>query len=308
MKRLVFIALGLFFHAACATSPALARESDGLARAERDYRALAARVARLEETLFADAEIARYRTEYFSSLKSCTDGSSGRQPGADPDSADILYSGDVHADPEAATNHLALLRRLHEDTVARPLVLGVEMPRVAQSSLERYLRREISDDRFGATVWRQYGFGVLGELDTWPQFQPLFAFARDNAIPIMALDISQTPDSTLQQRDAAIARGIHGILAERPGAQLFVVYGDYHLAGHLLTEVANVRPAVRQVAVHQVIGPDLHFALARTAGSEEALARRLIPLCPGHLYLQPHLRLQEQLERILALYQAYAGE
>lgn len=99
--------------------------------------------------------------------------------------ARIVLLGEVHDDPAHHDWQLDLVSALHRQN--RPLVIGVEaLPRSAQAELDRWVAGELGEAEFlAATRWSE----------TWGHdpklYFPLFRFARDHRIPMLAMNVDR---------------------------------------------------------------------------------------------------------------------
>lgn len=90
------------------------------------------------------------------------------------------------------------------------------------------------------TFLEKIGFEQHWIFDLWPNFKPLFDFAKYHNIPIYALDAAPL-DSSLKERDEATGRLVASRFARDPRKKIFVFIGDLHLAPqHLPAEVERV--------------------------------------------------------------------
>jgi uncharacterized iron-regulated protein len=96
----------------------------------------------------------------------------------------VILLGEVH---DSAADHAWQLATLRRVAAARPsLVLGFEMfPRAAQPVLDRWVAGQLSEAEFlDRSDWRHvWGFPPA-------LYLPIFRFARDHRIPMLALNVS----------------------------------------------------------------------------------------------------------------------
>jgi uncharacterized iron-regulated protein len=96
----------------------------------------------------------------------------------------IVLLGEEHDRAEDHQWQLATIRRLHEADTS--LVLGFEMfPRADQAALDRWTAGKLTEAEFLAqTDWKHvWGFDPA-------LYLPIFRFARDHRIPMLALNVS----------------------------------------------------------------------------------------------------------------------
>ncbi len=100
--------------------------------------------------------------------------------------ARIVLLGEVHDDPDHHAWQLRVASALHAR--GRPLVIGVEtLPRSAQPALDAWTAAGLSDAEFLQAVRWTETWGHDPELSL-----PLFRFARDRRIPMLALNVERT--------------------------------------------------------------------------------------------------------------------
>ena len=144
--------------------------------------------------------------------------------------ADVVLIGDYHALP-AAQRYAASLIEQRALAGDRRVVLGVETIFARdQHVLEEWWRREIDEDELRQRIRFDLDWGY-----DWTPFHELLVTARDHADGIYGLDC--LPRENLRKigaRDRHAAAKIAEIRQQHPGAVIFVLFGESHLApGHL---------------------------------------------------------------------------
>ncbi len=100
--------------------------------------------------------------------------------------ARIVLLGEVHDDPDHHAWQLGVASALHDR--GRAVVIGVEMlPRSAQPALDAWIAGGSSEAEFLQAVRWTETWGHDPEL-----YLPLFRFARDRRIPMLALNVERT--------------------------------------------------------------------------------------------------------------------
>lgn len=162
--------------------------------------------------------------------------------------ADIILVGDYHALPCAQRYAAALFeqRTLAGD---RPVILGVETIFARdQHILDEWWRREIDE----AELRQRIRFDIDWGYD-WRPFYELLAAARDHGEGIYGLDCM--PRENLRKigaRDRHAAAKIAEIREWHPGAVIFVLFGESHLApGHLPRALQKQLPQAKTLTVLQ---------------------------------------------------------
>ncbi len=169
--------------------------------------------------------------------------------------AHIVLSADFHAYAQSQRAHIRILR---DHVVHDHVVLTLEcLPVEADESIRRFLTGRISEAKFLEEVeWdKNWGF-------PWEHYRPLFELARDRGYEVRGL----TPFSTdgLSRRDRWMARRILGLSRANPGALVFVVVGELHLASRHLPRL--LRGSLKKPHDLMLIFQDvesLYFKLAK---------------------------------------------
>lgn len=157
-------------------------------------------------------------------------------------SAEVVIVGDFHSQKQSTRGFLRILRKLKS-----PYVIALECLRVKdQPSIDRFLSAEISEKDFLSQVaWKSnWGF-------PWENYRPLFKWAQLNKIKIYGVN-SSLSNKTLREREALSAVVLKKIRSTHQGHQIFVQYGDLHLAsGHLPKAIKRAIPRVNLCTVYQ---------------------------------------------------------
>lgn len=207
-------------------------------------------------------ELRIYRERYEKELRRRWRRSTKNELLAQLERADIAYGGDFHAFGQAQRTHLKILRGLSGE---RPVVLGLEcFDRRSQKWLDQYIKGEIRDlSRLRERVrWSEnWGFA-------WESYAPLVDLARKRGFKLLALNsnLRGDLDGDLAERDRCAARLIRDCHLRQPGALIYVVFGDLHLASDHLPQAVRdelglaMRP--REVTIH-LNSEKIYFQLAR---------------------------------------------
>lgn len=95
--------------------------------------------------------------------------------------ADVVFIGEGHDNPQHHKAELDIIRSLHAKKI--PLAIGLEMfTPEDQQSLDDWTAGKMDEERFMAIYSRNWSFA-------WPLYRDLFIFARENRIPLVALNI-----------------------------------------------------------------------------------------------------------------------
>jgi uncharacterized iron-regulated protein len=162
--------------------------------------------------------------------------------------ADIVLIGDYHALP-AAQRYAASLLEQRALVGDRPVVLGVETIFARdQHILEEWWRREIDETELRQRVRFDLDWGY-----DWVPFYELLVAARDHGDAIYGLDCM--PRESLRKiaaRDRHAAAKIAEIRQRHPGAAIFVLFGESHLAPeHLPCALRKQIPGAKILTVLQ---------------------------------------------------------
>ena len=170
--------------------------------------------------------------------------------------SDLVYVGDYHTLKQAQRSFLKLLQRI--EPRGRPTVLALEFVEGRhQAVLDKYLRGRLST----ATFLERIEYRRHQRFDVWPHFEPLFAEARRRRLPVVAIDAK----GSLVARDTYAVGRIAAAVRAHPGAQLFTLIGQLHVAPpHLPAAVSTALGAaardLTQLSVYQNC-EDLYWAL-----------------------------------------------
>lgn len=156
--------------------------------------------------------------------------------------AEVVIVGDFHAQKQSTRGFLRILRKLKS-----PYVIALECLRVKdQVSIDRYLNAEITEKEFlNQVAWKSnWGF-------PWDNYKPLFKWAQTNRIKIFGIN-SHQPGKSLREREAFSAAVLKKIKSAHKASQVFVQYGDLHLASaHLPKAIQKAIPKVDLCTVYQ---------------------------------------------------------
>lgn len=180
--------------------------------------------------------------------------------------ADITLVADFHAFDQAPRTALRILRDARR--AGEPWVLGLELASSEhQGAIDAYLRGEISLEDFHCRIAYADSWGF-----PWRNYAPLFQWARENKVPICALNRPVLPGeagafdrgegSDLLRRDLWAAGLLTDLFADAPAQgprrlRAVVLYGELHVASaHLPRKIREIsRPylgrALKCVTLHQ---------------------------------------------------------
>ncbi len=161
------------------------------------------------------------------------------------ETADIVYLGDYHTNPQSQRTLLRLLKQLSGRVADIGLCLE-QVQDVYQPELDRFLMERISEQTFlRRTKFKEYWY-----FDLWENFKPIFDFSRYHRIPVFGVESAVAHMQGLKFRDAKSAEIIANLVQKYPGRKWIVFVGDLHVApSHLPAEVDkrlrvhNIKPA-----------------------------------------------------------------
>ena len=162
--------------------------------------------------------------------------------------ADLVLIGDYHALPACQRFASSLLeqRALIGD---RPVVLGVETIFARdQHIIEEWWRREIDEHELRERMRFQLDWGY-----DWDPFYELLVTAREHGDAIYGLDCMPREDlRKIGARDRHAADKLAEIRQRHPGAVIFVLFGESHLApAHLPRDLREVLPEEKVLTILQ---------------------------------------------------------
>jgi hypothetical protein len=161
--------------------------------------------------------------------------------------AQIIWMGDFHALQQSQKAQLRVLKGLKN---TQNVLIGVECVEARhQKPLDRYLQGKLSERDFLKTIeWKKsWGF-------PWEYYKPIFRWAQKNKVRMFGLNLRTEEHSlkALKERDQFSGQKIIEISKKFPTHQLFVIYGDLHLAeNHLPKVVQKSLPTSRFLYIFQ---------------------------------------------------------
>jgi hypothetical protein len=190
--------------------------------------------------------------------------------------ADMVLIGDYHALP-AAQRYAASLIEQRALAGDRPVVLGVETIFARdQHILDEWWRREIDENELRQRIRYDLDWGY-----DWGPFYELLVAARDHGEGVYGLDCM--PRENLRKigaRDRHAAAKIAEIRERHPGAEIFVLFGESHLApGHLPRVLREQMPAAKILTVLQNVDALYWRAAGERADRVEAVRVQDDVLC-----------------------------
>lgn len=143
--------------------------------------------------------------------------------------SDIVFVGDFHALSQSQKSQLRILKGISDK---KDVILAVEFfERRHQKHIDKYMSGDLSEKDFLKAIKWHYSWGF-----PWENFRPLIRWAQKKKIRVEGLNLYQKgrSNATLRRRDKHAAVEIVRIKRKNPGALVFVIFGDLHLAsGHL---------------------------------------------------------------------------
>ncbi|MEZ0391716.1 MAG: ChaN family lipoprotein [Pseudobdellovibrionaceae bacterium] len=193
------------------------------------------------------AGLSRYQREYEKELRKAWKVSSKEALVEAIQKAQVIWMGDFHALQQSQKAQLRVLKALPNP---KNVILGLECIEASQQkSLERFLQGKLSErDFLKAVEWKKnWGF-------PWEYYRPLFRWAQKNKVPVFGLNL-KTKDrnaKALKERDQFAGQKILEIARQHPGHQIFVSFGDLHIAErHLPAVVKKSWPDCQFLSIYQ---------------------------------------------------------
>lgn len=182
--------------------------------------------------------------------------------------ADIVLIGDYHALPGAQRYAASLLeqRALAGD---RRVVLGVETIFARdQHIVDEWWRREIDESELRQRIRFDLDWGY-----DWGPFYELLVTAREHGEAIYGLDCMPRENlRKISARDRHAAAKIREIRERHPGAAIFVLFGESHLApGHLPRALRDEIPEAKILTVLQNVDALYWHAAGERSDKVEAV-------------------------------------
>jgi uncharacterized iron-regulated protein len=98
--------------------------------------------------------------------------------------ADVIFIGETHDNAQHHQAQLDIVRSLHAKKF--PIAIGLEMfTSLDQQKLDDWTAGKLDEETFKPIYSRNWSYG-------WPLYRDLFIFARDNHIPLIALNIPKS--------------------------------------------------------------------------------------------------------------------
>ncbi len=110
--------------------------------------------------------------------------------------ADVIFIGETHDNPQHHEAQLDLIRSLHAKK--QSIAVGLEMfTPDDQQKLDEWSAGKLSEETFKPIYARNWSY-------EWPLYRNLFMFARDNHIPLIALNIPKAVMSKVMAQGPAV--------------------------------------------------------------------------------------------------------
>ena len=163
--------------------------------------------------------------------------------------ADIIWVGDYHANPASQHFLIRLLKALRRSE--KPMILGMEMAyKKNQGILEQWLDGRVSEKEFLKRIRYDLEWGY-----DWEDYRAIFLTAKSLRIAVKGLDCGLRKDlRKIRKRDLCVATNIIEIIQRNSQAQLFIFFGESHLAeSHLPGKVRRALNDLGQTLEEVVI-------------------------------------------------------
>lgn len=137
--------------------------------------------------------------------------------------AQVILMADFHGNHQSQKTHLRVLRVFLKKNPKAKIALALEcLDQKYQKILDQFLANIITEETFLQKVkWHEiWGF-------PWESYKPIFVWAKEAGVPIIALNDSSK--SHLRQRDILAAKLINQNI-NNDFQHIFVIYGEWHLA------------------------------------------------------------------------------
>jgi hypothetical protein len=175
----------------------------------------------------------RYREEYEHDVRTYARTATQRELVEKVLEADIVFCGDYHTLSLAQRTPARLLHQaVHR---GRKVIIAMEMVYAQhQQVIDEYMAGRVSDDEFLKKIDYRHTWNFL-----WENYKVIFDFAREHNIRILGINApGRSGRNHLRERDVFSSRIIARASIDNPDALIFVMDGDWHIAGsHLPAEV-----------------------------------------------------------------------
>lgn len=189
-------------------------------------------------------QLKRYRHQYEKELKQIKSisASNKKQFVARLKQAQTILVGDFHVVKQSARGLLRILRKMKPD-----FILCLECLRhTDQKYIDQFLAGHLSEKEFLAKVqWKKnWSF-------PWENYRPLFKWAQQHQIKVFGIN-GDGQAMNLSERDKFSAQVIQSIRLKHKSKQIFIQYGDLHLASaHLPKQIKKLLPKEDLCVVYQ---------------------------------------------------------
>jgi uncharacterized iron-regulated protein len=159
--------------------------------------------------------------------------------------AQVVFVGDYHTHPSAQQTFIHLAKVAHR--LHRRLIFALEfVEQKSQKILERYLAGHLTDVAFLKALKHPYS----KNFSIWSHFAPIFEFAKQHRLQVLAIDSRSAHPNALQIRDSNAAKVIARAIGDE--SLVLCLIGQFHIAPrHLPLELTRVVPDVRAVTIYQ---------------------------------------------------------
>jgi hypothetical protein len=153
--------------------------------------------------------------------------------------SNVVYLGDFHSLGQNTRNFERIISSLEESK--DDFVIAMEVVHIDyQDEIDHYLKKYITELEFLEYInyhdsWRF----------PWSQYKLFFDYALNHKIKILALNT----EGTLEDRDRAASKIIAKQLEQSPRTQVFVIFGELHLAHNKIPQFVK-----NELSQHQLAG------------------------------------------------------
>ncbi|HLL53759.1 MAG TPA: ChaN family lipoprotein [Myxococcaceae bacterium] len=138
--------------------------------------------------------------------------------------ADVVYVGDYHTLRQAQQSYLELVRNARE--AGRRVVMALEFIEGRhQEALDAYLSGRLKERAFRELI----GHAPRSAFDLWSGFKPLFDYARESGVEVLAIDRRASGGRSLEIRDRYAARRVAMAARAEDRPLVLVLMGQFHV-------------------------------------------------------------------------------
>jgi hypothetical protein len=203
----------------------------------------------------------------------------------------VILSGDIHSVEPVAAKHLKILELLISHVGAEALVCATEMDDLAQTDIDLFRSGHLTKTHMTEVVELRAALSP----EHWFRY---FELCQKYRIPFHAVDIDQSSDPSMKERDKLIFLNIKKLAAKYPLRKIFSPYGILHLNGEGKLPDLLSNAGVSSFQFHEMVTDRLHWQCADDLGSESRANTTACVIDASNVYLFSGLSLLERMREV----------